>query len=113
MKKYTVAVLMGGQSGEREVSLASGNMVLQALLSKGHKAYAVEITKQGLWWRRDQPFLQGMTVPESIANALKPQPDVVFIALHGPKGEDGTVQGLLEMAGIPYTGSGVECFRDG
>lgn len=107
MKKYTVAVLMGGQSGEREVSLASGNMVLQALLSKGHNAYAVEITQQGLWWRRDQPFLKEMTLPESIANALKPQPDVVFIALHGPKGEDGTVQGLLEMAGIPYTGSGV------
>ena len=107
MKKYTVAVLMGGQSGENEVSLASGSMVLEALLSRGHQAYAVEITKQGLWRRKDQPLPQGMAVLESIAHALRPQPDVVFIALHGPKGEDGTVQGLLEIAGIPYTGSGV------
>jgi D-alanine-D-alanine ligase len=107
MNKYTVAVLMGGQSGEREVSLASGSMVLDALLSKGHRAYAVEITEQGLWWNRDHPFPENSTILESVANALKPQPDIVFVALHGPKGEDGTAQGLLEIAGIPYTGSGV------
>jgi D-alanine-D-alanine ligase len=107
MSKYTVAVLMGGQSREREVSLASGSMVVEALISKGHSAYPVEITEKGVWWNRRKQFPGTIPILESIANALDPVPDIVFIALHGPKGEDGTVQGLLEIAGIPYTGSGV------
>ena len=85
----TVAVLMGGRSAEREISLMSGNGVLQALQSKGVNAVAFDPA--------DQPLerLKSLGVSR------------VFIALHGRYGEDGTVQGALEWLGIPYTGSGV------
>ena len=84
-----VAVLMGGRSAEREISLRSGNMVLAALQRKGVDAHAFD--------PRDQAFDQLLT--QRFAR--------VFIALHGRFGEDGTVQGALEVMGIPYTGSGV------
>ncbi len=85
-----VAVLMGGQSAEREISLRSGAGVLKALEEQGIKAQAFDPAKQGL----DALKLLGI--------------DRVFIALHGRFGEDGTVQGALELLGIPYTGSGVQ-----
>jgi D-alanine-D-alanine ligase len=84
-----VAVLMGGRSAEREISLRSGTMVLAALRSKGIDAHAFDPRDQGLEQLMAQKF------------------DRVFIALHGRFGEDGTVQGALEYLGIPYTGSGV------
>ena len=84
-----VAVLMGGRSAEREVSLMSGQGVLQALLSKGVQAQAFDPSTQ------DLSALRGLGITH------------VFIALHGRHGEDGTVQGALELLGIPYTGSGV------
>ncbi len=84
-----VAVLMGGRSAEREISLKSGTMVLAALKRKGIDAHAFD--------PRDQ----------SIEQLLAQRFDRVFIALHGRFGEDGTVQGALEYLGIPYTGSGV------
>jgi D-alanine-D-alanine ligase len=84
-----VAVLMGGHSGEREVSLMSGNGVLQALLSQGVDAHAFDPAQRDLGELRREGF------------------DRAFIALHGRFGEDGTVQGALELMGIPYTGSGV------
>jgi D-alanine-D-alanine ligase len=84
-----VAVLMGGSSAEREVSLMSGSGVLKALLSQGVDAHAVDPAEQGLAVLKDQGFAR------------------VFIALHGRHGEDGTVQGALELLGLPYTGSGV------
>ncbi len=84
-----VAVLMGGQSSEREVSLMSGSGVLAALQSKGVDAHPFDPAEKGL----DQLKAQGF--------------DRCFIALHGRYGEDGTVQGALELLGIPYTGSGV------
>ncbi|KGH26448.1 MULTISPECIES: D-alanine--D-alanine ligase [Comamonas] len=84
-----VAVLMGGRSSEREVSLMSGAGVLAALLSKGVDAHKFDPAEQGL----DQLKVQGF--------------DRCFIALHGRYGEDGTVQGTLELLDIPYTGSGV------
>nr|WP_066482730.1 D-alanine--D-alanine ligase [Comamonas terrae] len=84
-----VAVLMGGRSSEREVSLMSGRGVLAALQSRGVNAHAFDPAEQGL----DQLKVQGF--------------DRCFIALHGRYGEDGTVQGALELLGIPYTGSGV------
>ena len=87
--KARVAVLMGGHSAEREISLMSGNGVLQALLSKGIHAEAWDPAHTPLLALRDQ----------GITHA--------FIALHGRHGEDGTVQGALELMGIPYTGSGV------
>ena len=84
-----VAVLLGGKSAERPVSLKSGGMVLTALRSRGIDAHAFDPSTQGLDALLAQKF------------------DRVFIALHGRFGEDGTVQGILEWLGIPYTGSGV------
>ena len=84
-----VGVLLGGKSGEREISLMSGNGVLEALLSKGVNAHAFDTGKRDITELKSQNF------------------DRVFIALHGKYGEDGTMQGALEQLGIPYTGSGV------
>jgi D-alanine-D-alanine ligase len=84
-----VGVLFGGRSAEREVSLKSGSMVLAALRRKGVDAHAFDPRDHGL----DELF--------------RARFDRVFIALHGRYGEDGTLQGALELAGIPYTGSGV------
>ena len=84
-----VAVLMGGPSAEREISLLSGNAVLKALVEKGVDAHAFDPKERSIFELRRDGF------------------DRVFIALHGRFGEDGTVQGALETLGIPYTGSGV------
>ena len=84
-----VAVLMGGASAEREVSLMSGTGVLDALRSKGVDAHAFDPSERDLGDLKREGF------------------DRCFIALHGRFGEDGTVQGALELLGIPYTGSGV------
>jgi len=84
-----VAVLLGGRSAEREISLMSGNAVLAALKRKGVDAHAFDTRDRDLHELRSQGF------------------DRAFIALHGRYGEDGTVQGALELMGIPYTGSGV------
>ena len=84
-----VAVLMGGDSAEREVSLMSGNGVLNALLSQGVDASAFDPAHEDLSELKSERFQR------------------VFIALHGRHGEDGSVQGALELLGIPYTGSGV------
>ena len=84
-----VGVLLGGKSGEREISLMSGNGVLEALRSKGVDAHA---------------FDTGLRCPTELA---KENFNRVFISLHGRFGEDGTIQGLLDLLGLPYTGSGV------
>ena len=84
-----VAVLMGGSSSEREISLLSGNGVLAALKERGVDAYAFDPAIQSMWDLPKEKF------------------DRVFIALHGRFGEDGTVQGVLETLKMPYTGSGV------
>jgi D-alanine-D-alanine ligase len=84
-----VAVLMGGSSAEREISLLTGNAVLEALVARGVQATAFD--------PRELPLT------ELVATGC----DRVFIALHGPGGEDGAVQGALEWLGVPYTGSGV------
>ena len=84
-----VAVLMGGRSAEREISLLSGNAVLGALDERGVDAHAFDPKERGISDLRLENF------------------DRVFVALHGRYGEDGTVQGALELLGIPYTGSGV------
>lgn len=84
-----VGVLLGGRSGEREISLMSGNGVLEALLSKGVDAHA---------------FDPGLRCPTELA---KEKFDRIFISLHGRYGEDGTIQGMLELLNLPYTGSGI------
>ena len=84
-----VAVLMGGASAEREISLLSGNAVLAALRRRGVDAHAFDPAQRDLWSLKAEGFARA------------------FIALHGRGGEDGTAQGALETLGIPYTGSGV------
>jgi D-alanine-D-alanine ligase len=89
-RNVSVAVVMGGDSAEREISLRSGSEVMRALHLLGYDAQALEY---------DDRFIDAL-------RQLKPQ--AVFIALHGPGGEDGHVQALLEYLSIPYTGSGLE-----
>lgn len=84
-----VAVLMGGDSAEREISLISGKAVLEALLAAGVDAYAFDPAKQPIWTLAEQ------------------RPERAFIVLHGGAGENGTVQAALDLLKIPYTGSGV------
>jgi D-alanine-D-alanine ligase len=95
--KLRVAVLYGGRSGEHEVSLRSARAVIDAMDPAKYEAVEYFISKEGQWSPR--PIL-----PEPGAN---PGIDVVFPVLHGTFGEDGTVQGLLELAGLPYVGAGV------
>jgi D-alanine-D-alanine ligase len=87
MSKIRVAVVMGGPSAEREVSIESGQAVLRAIAALGHDAQSLDF---------DGRFVDALREIE---------PDVVFNALHGTGGEDGTIQGVLEWLGIPYTGS--------
>jgi len=86
-----VAVLYGGMSAEREVSLNTGRQVIDALTEAGYQVTPIEVTEN----------------LAALIAALSPPPDVVFNALHGRFGEDGTVQGVLDYLGIPYTHSGV------
>ncbi len=95
-----VAVLGGGRSGEHEVSLESAEAVRSGLSAAGHEPVAVEISREGRW------SSDGRAVTLEPAGGLLGC-DVVFPALHGPYGEDGTIQGLLEALDVPYVGAGV------
>jgi D-alanine-D-alanine ligase len=95
-----VAVLGGGRSSEHDVSVASAASVRAGLVQAGHVPIAIEVGRDGVW-RRDGRELK--IVPGRGLEGA----DVVFPALHGPFGEDGTVQGLLECLDIPYVGAGV------
>jgi len=126
MSRPPITVLLGGPSAEHDVSIVSGTAIAEALAAAGCTVEQVLIDLDGGWWqlpadhRRsdrepaayDDPPSLGATGPVSAAAALdrlgaaSPRP-VVFIALHGPFGEDGTVQAMLEGAGLAYTGSGV------
>ncbi len=120
-----VAVIFGGQSGEHDVSLASARSVMGVLRRRGCQIVPIGITRSGRWLLHGDPhaILSDITMhPDSAHSAAPiaghelvpgatgeafPPIDVVFPVLHGPFGEDGTVQGLLELAGIPYVGCGV------
>ncbi len=136
-RKLRVAVIFGGRSGEHEVSLASAASVMQAMDPERYEVYPVGITRSGRWLTRGQPMLAlqagetgSPTLPEARAAGQQgerglsqreaqlelvpgtqeagfPDVDVVFPVLHGPYGEDGTIQGLLEMADVAYVGAGV------
>jgi D-alanine-D-alanine ligase len=95
-----VAVLGGGRSGEHEVSLASAASVREGLAAAGHTVVAIEITREGRWLSGDDELT--LTPAGGLLGC-----DVVFPALHGPFGEDGVVQGVLECLDVPYVGSGV------
>jgi len=117
-----VAIVMGGRSSEHEISLASARSVLEALDPDRYEALAVEIGRDGTWALGPGPVPKSLvpgsgpetgpaeTMPvlseDGVGSALSGV-DVVLPILHGPFGEDGTVQGLLELAGVPYVGAGV------
>jgi D-alanine-D-alanine ligase len=134
MRKLRVGVLFGGRSAEHEVSLQSARNVIAAIDSKKFEVVPILITQEGRWllgmlppgssYRlalpgvpsqgmevipAATPSVQGSLIPAACREAALPlEPlDVVFPVLHGTFGEDGTVQGLLELAGIPYVGAGV------
>jgi len=121
VSRRRIAVVLGGRSSEHDVSLASARSVVEALAGAGNDVVTVEIGRSGAWAIGSGTHAlepgpppgdeSGSRVPErlpsrDVANTLAGV-DVVFPVLHGPFGEDGTVQGLLELAGVPYVGAGV------
>jgi D-alanine-D-alanine ligase len=119
-----IAVLFGGTSAERDVSIASGAQVVEALRSAGHDVVAIDPAAGLIPRDRESEALRPgvapappdestlsrlghVDVPALLASDAVGRIDVIFIAMHGPFGEDGTLQALLETTGIPYTGSGM------
>ena len=107
-----MAVLMGGRSSEHDVSLASAAGVAEALRGRGHEVLPILIDREGAWSAGGAPVALvpgagGRGVLASLDGGPERAVDVVFPVLHGPFGEDGTVQGLCEMARVPYVGAGV------
>ena len=100
MTRQRVAVLAGGRSSEHDVSINSGASVAGGLREAGHEVTEIQIGRDGIWRRAGAP------VSVTLGAGL-PDIDVVFPVLHGPFGEDGTVQGLLECLDVPYVGAGV------
>lgn len=118
MTRIKVAVLMGGTSAERDVSLSTGRQILNALDPDKYTVYALDtasgqkflpsgVTQPLGLLRAADGATEITTLPQLPLAAASEKPDVVFIALHGKGGEDGTVQGMLEVLGLRYTGSGV------
>ncbi|MDP8955968.1 MAG: D-alanine--D-alanine ligase [Actinomycetota bacterium] len=125
--KRRVAIIFGGRSAEHEVSVASARAVMEALDSKRYDVLAIGIDKDGRWRhvpqlpeRTSVDALPAVTEGEQVVlspergdpalvadDGTRREVDVVFPLLHGPYGEDGTIQGMLELAGVPYVGAGV------
>ena len=104
-----IAVVLGGRSSEHDVSLASARSVVDALEGGGNEVVTVSIDRGGAWQlgeARRAIEAESRLPTKEVATTLG-EVDVVFPVLHGPFGEDGTVQGLLELAGVPYVGAGV------
>lgn len=129
-KKYSrIGVIFGGRSSEHEVSLASARAVMHALEEAGYEVVPIGITIHGRWLTQEpmrrlsaaahegannelalsdeEPHDTWNLLPNNPVEPQLPSLDVIFPVLHGPFGEDGTIQGLLEMANVPYVGSGV------
>jgi D-alanine-D-alanine ligase len=124
VKKLRVGIVYGGRSGEHEVSVTSAGSIFKHIDRARYEPVAIKIEKDGRWVLPDQPPL-ALTAAEIIQQARHAEPtsqaigsgepavldaldlDAVFPVLHGPYGEDGTIQGLLELSNIPYVGSGV------
>ncbi len=113
-QRLRVAVLAGGRSSEHAISLASARSVVEALDPERYETQTIEIGRDGAWALppAEGPAALGeagatLPIPTTATPAALGAVDVVLPILHGPFGEDGTVQGLLELAGVPYVGSGV------
>jgi D-alanine-D-alanine ligase len=111
-RRVRVAVLLGGRSSEHDISRVSARSVLEALDPERYETVTVEIGRDGRWELGTgdsgaRSAAGTLPVPTSKVPATLGEVDVVFPVLHGPFGEDGTVQGLLELAGVPYVGAGV------
>jgi D-alanine-D-alanine ligase len=114
-ERVRVAVIAGGRSSEHEISVASARSVIEALDSDRYDVKTIEIGRDGRWELNsgaaralERPVAETLPVPsEGSPPETLGQVDVVLPILHGPFGEDGTVQGLLELAGVPYVGAGV------
>jgi D-alanine-D-alanine ligase len=113
MARLRVAVIMGGRSSEHEISFASARSVVESLDADRYEVRQIEIGRDGRWElpRASQDELGPGASPLPVPLNGQPEPlgdiDVVFPVLHGPFGEDGTVQGFLELAGVAYVGAGV------
>ncbi len=114
MKKIKVAVIFGGRSGEHEVSLVSANSILKAMSPEKYEVREIGITTDGIWMTGEnclEKFKSGETKGlQEIHFSSNPKDldfDIAFPVLHGPFGEDGTIQGFFEMLQIPYVGCGV------
>jgi D-alanine-D-alanine ligase len=109
MPRLRVAVLAGGRSSEHEISLASARSVLESLDPEQYDVVTVAIGRDGRWelGSGDGTVAETLPLPAASAPATLGSVDVVLPILHGPFGEDGTVQGLLELAGVAYVGAGV------
>src|SRR3989339_20210 len=120
MKKLNLGIIFGGRSGEHEVSLVSSKSIISHVDAKKYNVFKIKITQDGKWFLEDKksvPVLINLA-PEKGKLILADKSgkslcdlDVVFPVLHGPFGEDGTIQGLFEMANVPYVGCGVMAFR--
>jgi D-alanine-D-alanine ligase len=113
-KRLRVAVIAGGRSSEHEISVESARSVTGALDPDRYDVKAIEIHRDGRWElgsadarELGRPVAETLPVPTGSPPEVLGQVDVVLPILHGPFGEDGTVQGLLELAGVPYVGAGV------
>jgi D-alanine-D-alanine ligase len=112
-RKVRVAVVAGGRSSEHEISVASARSVLDALDDERYEVETIEIDREGRWAlnsglkQLERPVAETLPVPTESPPETLGRVDVVLPILHGPFGEDGTVQGLLELAGVPYVGAGV------
>jgi D-alanine-D-alanine ligase len=128
--KLRVGLIYGGRSGEHEVSILSANSVISAINRQKYEVLPIGITKEGKWLPGQSPLplveskeltvrllssdgsgegisLMSKTKPGEILSGLRDKIDVIFPVMHGPFGEDGTIQGLLELAELPYVGGGV------
>lgn len=127
MRKVRVGVIFGGRSGEHEVSLASARSIMAVMDPAKYQIIPIGITHDGRWLTQGDPMKalsdEAAALPQALAEPAAgdaglelvpgatgtafPALDVVFPVLHGPNGEDGTIQGLLELAGLPFVGCGV------
>ncbi|HET8652293.1 MAG TPA: D-alanine--D-alanine ligase family protein [Gaiellaceae bacterium] len=113
-RRYRVAVIAGGRSSEHEISVASARSVIEGLDPDRYDVETIEIHRDGRWElgtgeqrELQRPVAETLPVPTGSPPEALGRVDVVLPILHGPFGEDGTVQGLLELAGVPYVGAGV------